>query len=89
MKFSALRFFVILFFTWLFAACSKEKCEIWEYTRDCEEHISGACNGWNPSTKLWAYLCGDQLNGIHAGAAVVSSDDAERKVTRHYIRKVE
>ena len=79
-------FFLIL--TSIFS-CVKDNCETWEYTRQCEEKTPGACNGWNPASKLWAYLCDDELDGIHAGAVVVVTDDAERKVTRYYIRKVE
>lgn len=69
-------------------SCSKSKCETWEYTMECQEFTSGACNGFNPATKFTAVLCGDQLNGIAPGASVVTSSDTQKKVTRHYTRRV-
>ena len=69
-------------------SCSKSKCETWEYTMECQEFTSGSCNGFNPATKFTAVLCEDQLDGIFPGASVVISTDAQKKITRHYIRKV-
>lgn len=66
------------------------KCETWEYTQECEEISYGGCDFFPyPGTKFLAYLCGEQLNGIYPGATVITTNNAERKVTRHYIRKVE
>ena len=84
--------FLIAGVIFFFLSCSKaNRCETWEYYDECEAKTFNGCDT-GPfhiyGTHFHDYLCGSELDGIAPGYTVVRTDDGEKKVTRHYVKKI-
>jgi hypothetical protein len=79
-----MKFIIVVVIAFLVASCKKEsKCERWNFNDECIAKQNGVhCH---PPEKGAVTLCGDDLNGIYAGASKVIYEDSIQKETRTYI----
>jgi hypothetical protein len=80
--------YVLILLTVL-CSCSKsssDSCEQWEYYDHCEPKSQSVICGEDHNVQ--GSVCGDRLADAKAGRTSVIDDNADRKLTRHYIRKI-
>ena len=83
--------FIILILSVLLACTKPEpRCQVWEVTDECQPKTLWGCGYYNSDGQtFWTRVCDDARDRVSVGAFDTVTNNDEKIVIRHYLRRVE
>lgn len=84
-----MRTILLISIIFLAAGCTKDQaCQSWQYYDECQpKNSSTFCTGPNGDYRTGQF-CGDDLDGVSAGASKTIHESADARIIRHFIKRM-